>query len=103
MDNETFDIIITKHGEPTRKYKMQVEIIRRSEQVMRFRIFAGAKSITMEKLLLKHRGQWKIKETNFKLDGDPKNIAEMILEIQNEIEYYLAGRPKWVNKFRNKS
>jgi len=102
MDNETFDIEIIKYGEPKRKYKMRVEIVLRSEQAVRFRVFAGARSITMEKLLLKHRGQWKIKESNFELTGNPKDIAQTILEIQNEIEYYLAGSPKWVNRFKNK-
>ena len=102
MDNETFEIIISKYGEQRLTYKMQVEIILRSGSAMRFRIFAGAKSMTMEKLLLKHKGQWKIKEANFQLTGNPKDIAQTILNIQNEIEYYLAGRPKPVNKYKNK-
>ena len=102
MDNEAFEITIAKVGEPVKKYKMQVEIILWSEQTIRFRIYAGDKSMIMEKLLLKHKGQWKIKEANFQLTGDPKTIAQAILTIQNEIEFYLAGRPKPVNKFKDK-
>jgi hypothetical protein len=84
-------------------YRIQVEIIHRSEQVMRFRIFAGHKSMIMEKLLLKNKGQWKIKETNFKLTGNPKEIAQTVLEMQDTIEFYLAGSPKPVNKYAHKS
>jgi hypothetical protein len=103
MDNETFEIKLTKYyvGGKT-IYRMNVEIIHRSEQVIRFRIFAGDKSMIMEKLLLKHKGQWKIKETNFKLSGDPKDIAEKVLEMQDSIEHYLAGSPVPVNKYKNK-
>lgn len=35
---------------------MQVEVIHRSEQVIRFLIIAGFKSMTIEKLLLKQKG-----------------------------------------------
>lgn len=59
--------------------------------------------MVMEKLLLKHKGQWKIKETNFKLQGITKEIAMTVMEIQDEIEFYLAGSPKPVNKFKNKT
>lgn len=81
---------------------MKVEIIHRSEQVIRFRIFAGTKTMTMEKLLLKHKGQWKIRDMNFKMTGDTKQIAKTVMDMQDEIEYYLAGRPTWKNKYKNK-
>ena len=103
MDNETFEIKVTQYevGKKT-IYRIQVEIIHRSEQVLRFRIFAGSKSIIMEKLLLKNKGEWKIKETNFKIKGNPKEIAQTIMEMQDAIDFYLAGSPKPVNKYADK-
>ena len=102
MDNKTFEIKLAKYGEKKAVYKMQVEIIHRSEQVIRFLISAGGKTMTMEKLLLKNKGQWKIRETNFKMKGDPKDIAMSVMNIQDAIEFYLAGSPKPVNKYKNK-
>jgi hypothetical protein len=103
MDNETFEIKLVKYivGKKT-LYKMQVEIIHRSEQVIRFSVRGGDKKMIMEKLLLKHKGQWKLKEANFEMKGNPKEIAMTIMEIQDEIEFYLSGSPKPVNKYKNK-
>ncbi|WP_276500163.1 hypothetical protein [Terrimonas pollutisoli] len=56
----------------------------------------------MEKLLTKLTGQWKIKEMNFEMTGNIKDNAQNIMKIQDELDYYLAGRPKPVNKFKNK-
>jgi hypothetical protein len=103
MDNETFEIKLTKYEVGKKKiYKMQVEIIHRSAQVIRFSITGGDKKILMEKLLLKHKGQWKLKETNFEIKGNPKEIARSVMEIQDEIEFYMAGSPQPVNKYKNK-
>ncbi len=102
MDNETFEIFFTRYGEARQIFKMQVEIFYRSEQVIRFRVSAGKKSMVMEKLLSKHKGQWKVKEMNFVMTGDIKEVAQNIMNIQDQIEYYLAGRPKPVNKYKNK-
>jgi hypothetical protein len=104
MDNETFEIKLTQYEVGSKTiYRIQVEIIHRSEQVMRFRIFAGSKSMIMEKLLLKNKSDWKIKETNFKFKGKPKETAMTIMEIQDAIEFYLAGSPKPVNKYEHRS
>lgn len=101
MDNETFEIKIVKYVNAKKTiYKMQVEIIHRSTQVIRFEITAGDKKMLMEKLLLKHKGQWKLKETNFQLKGDQKEIAMTVMEIQDEIDFYLAGRPAPVSKYK---
>jgi hypothetical protein len=103
MDNETFEIKLAKYDDGKRSvFKMQVEIIHRSEQVIRFRITAGTKIMLMEKLLLKHKGQWKIKEANFQMQGDPRDIAITVMEIQDQIEFYLLGRPKPVSKYKGK-
>lgn len=104
MDNETFEIKLTQYEVGMKTiYRIRVEIIHRSEQLMRFRIFSGSKSMIMEKLLLKNKSQWKIKETNFKLKGDPKEIASTVLEMQDAIEFYLAGSSKPVNKYEHRS
>ena len=102
MDNKTFEIKLVKYGGKKTIYKMQVEIIHRSEQVIRFRISAGNKTMTMEKLLLKNKGQWKIRETNFEIKGNPREIAMAVMEMQDEIEFYLAGSPKPVSKYKSK-
>jgi hypothetical protein len=104
MDNETFEIKLTQYAVGSKTiYRIQVEIIHRSEQVLRFRIFAGSKSMIMEKLLLKNKGEWKIKETNFKFKGDPKETAMTIMEIQDAIDFYLNGSPKPVSKYADKA
>lgn len=102
MDNETFEIILTKYGTVKKKFRMQVEIFYRAEQAIRFKIYAGKKFIIMEKLLMKQKGQWKIKEMNFEMTGDIKDNSQSIVNIQDEIDYYLAGRPKLFNKYANK-
>ena len=43
----------------------------------------------MEKILIKKTSQWKITKMNFKFEGDDESIAMSIMNIQNEIEYYL--------------
>jgi hypothetical protein len=104
MDNETFIIKLAQYVEGKKSvYKIQVEIIHRSVQVIRFRIFAGSKSMIMEKRLLKRKAEWKIKETNFPLHGSPQEIAQKIMEMQDAIDYYLEGSPKPVNKYGRKS
>ncbi|MDP9230544.1 MAG: hypothetical protein M3O67_07720 [Bacteroidota bacterium] len=63
MDEEKFEILVSKWGEEKRQiYRMQVEVIYHSEQVIRFKVSAGDKFMIMEKLLIKKTGQWKIKE-----------------------------------------
>ena len=71
---------------------MQVGIMYRSEQLLRFRVFAGNKSMIMEKQPLKHRGQWKVKEMNFSFAGDPKEVARSIMDIQDAIDLHMDGR-----------
>ncbi|MGZ8511450.1 MAG: hypothetical protein ACXWV1_08810 [Chitinophagaceae bacterium] len=102
MDNETFEIFLTRYGDTTQTFMMQVEIVYRSAQVIRFRVFAGNKSMVMEKLLTSNTIQWKVKDMNFQFTADPKQVSKNIMDIQDEIDYYLAGRPKPVNKYKNK-
>jgi hypothetical protein len=83
---EKFEIVMSR-WQDSRKFKMNVECIYVTEQVLRFKITGGKKEMVMEKLLLKKTFQWKIKEMNFQFEGDNKAIAKSIMTIQNEIEY----------------
>ena len=93
---EKFDIIIQRFGD-SRKFKMTVECIHVSDQVLRFKINAGQKEMIMEKLLLKKTNQWKIAKMNFQFEGDDKSIALAIMNIQERIEYYInpPTKPNW--------
>ena len=103
MDNENFEIFAVNYKDGKKfKYRMQVEITYRSDHVIRFRLFAGKKEMIMEKLFTKHTGQWKIKEMNFEFTGKIQDIAWSIRDIQDEIDFYLAGRPKSENKYKGK-
>jgi hypothetical protein len=88
MKNETFEIIIRVYGSNT-KYRMQVEVIYRSDQVVRFKVSAGERFVIMEKILVRKTNNWKMKESSFIMSGDPKNAAQAILTIQNELDDYL--------------
>jgi len=82
---EKFEIVMSR-WQDSRKFRMNVECIYVTEQVLRFKITGGKKEMIMEKLLLKKTFQWKIKEMNFQFEGDNKAIAKSIMTIQNEIE-----------------
>ena len=93
---EKFEIIVQRFDD-SRKFKMIVECIYTSEQVLRFKIAAGQKEMIMEKLLLKKTNQWKIAKINFQFEGDDKSIAMAIMNIQDSIEYYInpPTKPNW--------
>lgn len=91
---EKFEIVMSR-WQDNRKFKMNVECIYATEQVLRFKITGGKKAMMMEKLLLKKTSQWKIRDMNFKFEGDDKTIAMAIMNIQNEIEYRInPPRPR---------
>ena len=56
---EKFEII-ARLWQDNRRFKMAVECIHVSEQVLRFKITGGTKEMTMEKLLVKKTSPWKI-------------------------------------------
>ena len=90
---EKFEIIIQRFGD-RKKFKMMVECIYVSEQVLRFKITGGKKEMVMEKLLMKKTNQWKITKMNFQFEGDDKTIALAIMNIQDRIEYYINPSKK---------
>ena len=96
LPGEKFEIIMSRWKD-TRKFKMMVECIYVSEQVLRFKITGGQKEMIMEKLLLKKTNQWKITKMNFRFEGDDKTIAMAIMNIQDRIEYYInpPTKPNW--------
>jgi hypothetical protein len=93
---ENFEIVMSR-WEDNRRFKMKVECIYSTEQVLRFKITGGKKEIMMEKLLLKKTSQWKIREMNFKFEGDDKSVAMAIMNIQNEIDFQInpPRKPNW--------
>jgi hypothetical protein len=93
---EKFEIIIQRFGD-SRKFKMMVECIHISDQVLRFKVAGGQKEMIMEKLLLKKTNPWKIAKMNFQFEGDDKSIAMAIMNIQDKIEHYInpPTKPNW--------
>ena len=72
VPGEKFEIVMSRWKD-TRKFKMMVECIYVSEQVLRFKITGGQKEMIMEKLLLKKTNQWKIAKMNFQFEGDDES------------------------------
>jgi hypothetical protein len=93
---ETFEIIMTGWKDP-RRFKMMVECVYISDQVLRFKVTGGQKEMIMEKLLLKKTNQWKIAKMNFKFEGNDEAIAMSIMRIQDEIEIHInpPRKPNW--------
>jgi hypothetical protein len=85
---EIFDIIVRRFQD-TRTFKMNVECIAVSQQLLRFRITGGQKEMIMEKQLEKMKHPWKIVKTNFKIQGDEETIALAIMHIQDAIDQHL--------------
>ena len=93
---EKFEIVIKRFND-LRKFKMNVECIHVSGQLLRFKITGGQKEMTMEKLLLKKTYPWKITKLNFQFDGNDKSIALAIMNIQDAIEEHInpPTKPNW--------
>lgn len=93
---EIFEIVLSR-WEDNRRFKMKVECIYASAQVLRFKITGGKKEMKMEKFLFKKTSQWKIREMNFMFEADDKSVAMAIMNIQNEIDYRVnpPRPPNW--------
>ena len=93
---EKFAITIRRFKD-SRKFRMMVECIYVSNQVLRFKVTGGQKEMIMEKLLLKKTNPWKIAKMNFQFEGDDKSIAMAIMNIQDRIEYHInpPTKPNW--------
>ena len=93
---EKFEIVIKRFND-SRKFKMNVECIYISEQVLRFKITGGQKEMIMEKLLLKKTYPWKIAKMNFQFEEDDKSVALSIMNIQDAIEERInpPAKPNW--------
>ena len=82
---EKFEIVM-RRWKDSKLFKMNVECIYISNQVLRFKVTGGQKEMIMEKLLLKKTNQWKTTKMNFQFEGDDKAIAISIMTIQDAIE-----------------
>ena len=93
---EKFEIVIQRWKD-SKKFKMSVECVYVSEQVLRFKITGGQKEMIMEKLLLKKTYPWKITKINFQLDGNDEAVAMAIMNIQDAIEERInpSTKPNW--------
>jgi hypothetical protein len=93
---ENFEIVV-KLWKDSKIFKMQVECIYISEQVLRFKITGGQKEMFMEKLLLKKTYPWKITKINFQFDGKDEAVAMAIMNIQDAIEERInpPTKPNW--------
>lgn len=88
MNNKSFDIQFQKRGNRN-VYRAKVEITYKSENLLRLTISASGKVIEMEKHLYRKSNQWKLIKTNFNILSNSQNSAELILSIQNAIDYRL--------------
>lgn len=93
---EKFEIVIQRFND-LRKFKMNVECIYVSEQVLRFKITGGQREMIMEKLLLKKTYPWKIAKMNFQFDANDESAAMAIMNIQDAIELRInpPAKPNW--------
>ena len=96
VPGEKFEIVIQRWKD-LKKFKMNVECIYVSEQVLRFKITGGQKEMIMEKLLLKKTFPWKITKINFQFDGNDEAVAMAIMNIQDAIEEHInpPTKPNW--------
>jgi hypothetical protein len=88
VPGEKFEIVIQRWKD-SKKFKMNVECIHVSEQVLRFMITGGQKEMIMEKLLLKKTNPWKVAKMNFQFEGDDESIAMAIMNIQDAIDHQI--------------
>jgi len=93
---EKFEILF-RRWKDQQKFRMMVECVYISDQVLRFKITGGKKEMIMEKLLLKKTNPWKIAKMNFQFEGDDETIAMSIMRIQEEIEFHInpPKKPNW--------
>ncbi len=91
---DSFQIVVRLFRNPT-SYRMTVEIMSHTDQIIKFRISAGEKSFEMDKLIVRKRNQWKVRRISFTSNYSIETQAEAIMAIQSEIDNYLkANYPK---------
>jgi hypothetical protein len=83
-----FDITFRRHQDP-KLYQATVEILLRSENLLKLVVRAGGKELFMDKYLYRKGNQWKLVTANFNFSGDNKRSAMLILEIQKAIDKVL--------------
>jgi len=82
--------LIFKPYRHNQTFKMQVELIHQSEELMRFKLSGGERYIIMEKLLNKKKGNWRIVKSNVNFSATAtKQSAYTIFELQDKLDEYL--------------
>lgn len=80
-----FFIYFTRERDP-RRYRAQVTVLFRTENVIRYSIRAGEKAMEMEKFLYRKSNQWKVEQMNFIRLGHTRTYEKMISDIQSAID-----------------
>lgn len=88
MAPSSFYITFRKMYDP-RTYRARVDMIQKTERFIRFRITAGKREITMEKLLFRKGNQWQVIDFNFQFQDSIAN-DKLMLDIQREIDKELS-------------
>ena len=99
---DSFEIMFRPHAEEG-KYRMKVDVLYKSDQVIRFRVHAGDKYINMEKRILNKSGKWKVTDTNIDMvAGGIAKSTYTLFEIQERLDAYInkddqrpRGNPKY--------
>lgn len=93
---DTFEIIVKPYGDPKR-YRLNVELIYATDQLLKFKISGGNKSFEMHKLIVRKSNQWKVQpgSFNFVMNKGPHETAAGIIVIQDALD-------AWIKKNTNK-
>lgn len=101
--SQSFEIVYQPFFSKGKKYRMQVEMTHKSDQVIRFRIHSGDRYILMEKRLLNKSQPWKVMESNIDFAGNGiEKSTYTLYEIQERLDAWLnkdnqrpPGNPKY--------
>ncbi len=83
-------LITIRQAHTLTTYRIKVTIMYMSPQVQRFLVSGGSRSITLEKSLQKNKGARKILEGQLSPTANIEAAAHALLQIQNEIDNYMA-------------
>jgi len=79
------------HPRTRKRYGAKVEITYQIDKIIKFRISAGAKSITMDKHLYRKYNQWQTGITNFNPSLELRDKNKMLSDIRKLIDERLAN------------
>lgn len=90
MEIDSFEIRLYLIGHP-KKYRIKVDVISKSDRILRFKVTGGNKSFELEKLLFRKSNQWKIRSNSFTnvQKKNPKEIEVGVKAISEAIDRHL--------------